>query len=99
MLYAKLIFIFISENIVNFSRNLLRLHGRREASGPEAANELVVIADKWLESVILHPENVKQSLNGAIRFIMKHCFKIPQKDRVYPLELPDKMLDKEIATD
>jgi len=98
MLYAKLLFIFLSENIVNFSRNLLWLHGRREASGPKAANEIAVISDKWLEFIILRPENIKCLLNNTIRFIMKHCFKIPQKDRVYPLELLDKMFDKEFVT-
>ncbi|MCP4697067.1 MAG: hypothetical protein GY862_09480, partial [Gammaproteobacteria bacterium] len=67
------------------------LQSRKEVSGFQAAKRILTAAGKWLELLILSPEEAKPHLNGVIRFIMKRCVKIPQKGRVYPLELVDKL--------
>jgi len=97
MLYAKLLFIFISTNIINFSRNLLWLEQKKEVSDFKATRQILTIADKWLEFIILEPKKIQSLLTNTIRFIMKRCFKIPQKDRAYPLELLDKLFDEELS--
>jgi hypothetical protein len=91
MLYAKLLFTFISMKMTYLARNFMWLHYKKEVSEHRAAKQFIIIADKWLELVIQTPTRIKSLLINTLHFITTHCLKIKQKDRVYPLELLDRM--------
>jgi hypothetical protein len=87
MLYAKLLFTFISMKIIYFARNLTWLQNKKEVSDYRAAKQLIIMAEKWLELIIQEPQRIPQLLINTLNFITTQCIKIKQKDRVYPLEL------------
>lgn len=91
MLYAKLLFIFISTKIIYLARNFTWLQSKKEVSEYRAGKQLIIMARTWLELLIKQPEQIKPLLIDTIDFITTHCIKIKQKNRVYPLELLDKM--------
>jgi hypothetical protein len=91
MLYAKLLFTFISMKIIYLARNFMWLHHKKEVSEHRAAKQLIGMAEKWLELIIQAPTQIKSLLINTLNFITTHCIKIKQKDRVYPLELLDRL--------
>jgi hypothetical protein len=91
MLYAKLLFTFISMKIIYLARNFMWLYHKKEVSEYRAAKQFIIIAEKWLELIIQGPTRIKPLLMNTLDFITTHCLKIKQKDRIYPLELLDSL--------
>lgn len=89
---AELIFITISSKLIGNANFLLwhRSRRRREISYYKALAYFKNIAEKWFSSLITSSfEDTFYTLQNAVSFIQKHCFKIPQKDRIYPLKILD----------
>lgn len=87
MIYAKLLLIFITTRLGFWIRNLVWIEMKRELSLFRFSKHIIVKANEWLRLVILEPEKLKQFLSNIIDFATKHCLKIPQHNRVYPLEM------------
>lgn len=87
MLYAKLLFIFISTRIIYLARNYLWWEMNKEVSESKAANHMKVIAQEWMKLIIQNPIEIRQLLINAFNFIIKHCVKIEQYGRTYPLQI------------
>lgn len=87
MLYSKLLFIFISTRIIYLARNYLWWKMKKEVSEPKAANHMKIIGQEWMKLIIQKPSEVKQFIINAFNFIIKHCRKIEQYGRTYPLEI------------
>ncbi len=97
MIYAKLLFIFISHKVVNVARSYAWLQQEREVSVFQASKHIKTIGHEWLRRIIQEPENVEPILSEAIEFIAKQCLKGKSKKRVYPLEILDR-IDMTIET-
>lgn len=87
MLYAKLLFIFISTKVIYLARNYLWWKINKEVSESKVANHMKVIAQEWMRLTIQNPTEIKQLLLNAFNFIIKHCIKIEQYGRTYPLQM------------
>ncbi len=87
MIYAKLLFIFISHKVVNIARSFAWLKKRREVSPVQASQHIKVIGRKWLRMIIQEPDEVELVLNDAIEFMVNKCLKSKSNKRVYPLEM------------
>lgn len=87
MIYAKLLFIFITSAITHAIKNYVWLTQNREVSEFRAAGIFRISASEWLRLLICEPGRVKIFLEELAGFISLQCLKIRQKDRIYPLEL------------
>ena len=87
MIYAKLLFIFISHKVVNVARSYAWHQQGREVSEFQASKHIKTIGHEWLRTIIQAPEKVEPILNNAIGFMVKQCLKGKSRKRVYPLEI------------
>ena len=87
-LIAKLIFITITAKIIRLTTALHWILSCREISYFRALRHFQTIAEKWF-FLIIHSyiASIFALLEHAVSFIQDNCFKIPQKDRVYPLQI------------
>ena len=96
MLYAKLLFIFISTKLIRVATSLAwRTHGR-EVSAFQATQHILVMGHQWLRALILEPETAHTILSNAIKFMVNHCLKTKSNQRVYPLEIL-KIIELDLA--
>lgn len=91
MLYAKLLFIFITTKIISVSRIYVWLQSKREVSDLQAAEYLKIVAQQWLVVIVQQPEKIAPLLKNAMAFIMKRCLKGQSKKRTYPLTVLKKL--------
>jgi hypothetical protein len=91
MLYAKLLFIFITTKIISVSRIYVWLQSKREVSDLQAAEYLKIVAQQWLVVIVQQPEKIAPLLKNAMAFIMKRCLKGQSKKRIYPLTVLEKL--------
>jgi len=87
MIYAKLLFIFLTHKLVNVARSFAWSQLAREVSEFQATKQIKVIGHEWLRAVFQEPQKVETILSGVINFIVKHCLKSKSKKKVYPLEV------------
>jgi len=87
MVYAKLLMIFLLTRLSCWIRNIVWLEKKRELSEFRFTKHVIVKANEWLRLIILEPENVTKFITNIIRFAVRHCLKIKQNGRVYPLEM------------
>lgn len=87
MLYAKLLFIFITTKLVRVASLYAWRKFRREVSEFQAANHIAVVGHEWMRAIIKQPNEVKAVLTRAFDFIIKHCLKCKSQKRTYPLEI------------
>lgn len=87
MIYAKLLFIFLTHKVINVARSFAWSQLAREVSEFQAAKQIKIIGNEWLRAIVQEPEKVEFILSQAIKFIVKHCLKAKSKQRVYPLEI------------
>lgn len=87
MIYAKLLFIFLTHKIINVARSFAWSQLAREVSEFQATKQIKIIGNEWLRAIVQEPEKVETILSEAIKFIVKHCLKGKSKQRVYPLEI------------
>ena len=87
MIYAKLLFIFISSKLISVASALAWNTLNREVSAFQAAKHILVIGHEWLKNILLQPETVQPLLLNAITFIVSHCLKPKSKKRLYPLQI------------
>lgn len=97
MIYAKLLFIFISTKLVSVARSYTWLTAKREISMDQAAKHIKIIIQNWLTDTVQNPENVQHILKNAINFICKHCRKGKSKERTYPLEILEQIQQGALA--
>jgi len=91
MIYAKLLFIFVTSNMTHAVRNYVWLTQKREVSDFRAARIFQIFAGEWLRLLLCEPHRVKKFLEELAGFISVQCLKIRQKDRIYPLELLENL--------
>ena len=85
---AKLIFVTITSNIIQLVTTSLWLFSHLEISYFRALRHFQTIGEKWFSLVLSSSvSSIFSLLQDAASFIKDHCFKIPQKGRVYPLQL------------
>ena len=85
---AHLIFITISSKIIGITNEFLWSHSRREISYYKALKHFRNIAEQLFSCLLCSNfEGIFNVLRKAVSFIQGHCFKIPQKDRLYPLDI------------
>ena len=96
MLYAKLLFIFISTKLIRVATSRAWRTRGREVSAFQAAQHILIMGQQWLRAIIIEPETVHIILSNAIKFIVNHCLKAKSKQRVYPLEIL-KMIELDLA--
>jgi len=87
MIYAKLLFIFLTHKVINVARSYAWSQLAREVSEFQAAKHIKIIGNEWLRTIFQEPEKVERVLSDAIKFIVKRCLKGKSKQRVYPLEI------------
>jgi hypothetical protein len=87
MIYAKLLFIFLTHKIINVARSFAWNQLAREVSEFQAAKQIKIIGNEWLRAIVQEPEKVEPILSQVITFIVKHCLKGKSKQRMYPLEI------------
>jgi len=87
MIYAKLVFIFLTRKIIHLARCFAWCQLTREVSEFQAAKQIKIIGNEWLRAIFQEPQKVASILNGVIKFIIRHCLNGKSKKRVYPLEL------------
>lgn len=87
MLFAKLLFIFLTHKVIHVARSIAWSQLAREVSEFQATKQIKIIGNEWLRAIIQEPEKVEPILSEAIRFIVKHCLKGKSKHRLYPLEI------------
>jgi IS4 transposase len=91
MIYAKLLFIFITSHIIYAVRNYVWHSRKREISEFRAARIIKTLAEGWFRMILCEPHKVKNFLRNIVGFISVRCLKIRQKDRIYPLELLENL--------
>ncbi|MCK4782584.1 MAG: IS4 family transposase [Desulfobacteraceae bacterium] len=87
MIYAKLLFIFVTSGVMSAARSCAWRRRKREVSEFQAAQHIKVIGNEWLRAIVQEPERVGVILANAINFITKRCLKGKSKKRIYPLEI------------
>lgn len=87
MIYAKLLFIFLTHKIIHLARCFAWGQLSREVSEFQAAKQIKIIGNEWLRAIFQEPHKVASILSGVVKFIIKHCLKCKSKKRVYPLQL------------
>jgi hypothetical protein len=87
MIYAKLVFIFLTRKIIHLARCFAWCQLTREVSEFQAAKQIKIIGNEWLRAIFQEPQKVASILSGVVKFIIRHCLKCKSKKRVYPLEL------------
>jgi len=96
MIYAKLLFIFLTHKIIHVARSFAWSQLAREVSEFQATQQIKIIGNEWLRAIFQEPAKVETILSGVVKFIIKHCLKGKSKKRVYPLELL-AMIEQELA--
>ena len=91
MIYAKLLFIFVTSDMTHAVRNYVWLTQKREVSDFRAARIFQIFAGEWLRLLLCESHRVKKFLEELAGFISVRCLKIRQKDRIYPLELLESL--------
>jgi len=87
MVYAKLLLIFITFRLGCWIRNIVWIERKRELSEFRFAKHIIIKTNEWLRLTILEPGSVNQFICDIIDFAVRHCLKIKQGDRVYPIEM------------
>jgi len=87
-LYAKLIFILLTHQLVSLIRNWVWLKKKRELSLFRASKHFVTIASK-LGQLLTNRANFISEFIDEIHFVARHCIKSVQNTRIYPLEIMD----------
>jgi len=87
MIYAKLFMIFILIRMSTWIRNIVWIEKKRELSEFRFTKHVIVKGNEWLRLIITEPEKVNQFISNIIDFAIRHCLKIKQNGRVYPLEM------------
>ncbi len=87
MLYAKLLFIFLTHKVIHVARSLAWSQLAHEVSEFQATKQIKIIGNEWLSAIIQEPEKVEFILSQTIKFMLNHCLKGKSNQRVYPLEL------------
>ena len=87
MLYAKLLFIFLTHKVISVARSFAWSQLAREVSEFQATQQIKIIGNEWLRAIIQEPEKVETILSEAIKFMVNHCLKGKSKQGVYPLEI------------
>lgn len=86
-IFAKLIFITLTAKAFGLARDELWLTSQLEVSYYRALRHFQSIAELWFSMVIrAEYHEIYKLLQHAISFIQRRSFKIPQWDRLYPLE-------------
>ncbi len=91
MIYAKLLLIFITFRLSCWIRNIVWIERKRELSEFRFAKHIIIKTNEWLRLTILEPGSVNQFICDIIDFAVRHCLKIKQGDRVYPIEMLDNL--------
>jgi len=86
VIYAKMIWIFISHKISFLARSYAWLNKKREVSIYRATKYLKVFSHQWLSSIV-KGKIAPDFLQEPFSFIIKHCLKTKSKKRIYPLEI------------
>jgi len=91
MIYAKLLFIFITTKIIGVIRQYVWRLEKREVSDIQAAKHFIIVAQSWFDAIVQKPNDIPKLLKNALEFIMKRCLKANSKNRTYPLTLLEKL--------
>ncbi len=85
---GKLIFITITAQMIRLDTAFLWYISQREISYYRALRHFQTAAERWFSFVIRSDfRSIFALLVEALAFIQKRSFKIPQHDRIYPLEM------------
>jgi hypothetical protein len=87
MIYAKLLFIFISGKFIFMSKSYLWRKSKQEISEFRATKYIKTIAQEWLKLIFQNPQKINAFLRDTFDYIINHHYKIRQKDRIIPLDL------------
>jgi len=87
MIYAKLLFIFITTKIIRLASIYTWHNSKREVSEFQAAKHLKIIEHEWMRAIIRNPQEIKAILLNAFYYITKRCLKSKSKKRIYPIEI------------
>lgn len=87
-IFAKLIFITLTAKAIRLTTAFLWLTEQLEISYYRAARHFQSVAERWFSAIISSEgiDIIFALLADAVSFIQRHSFKIPQSDRIYPLE-------------
>lgn len=88
IIYARLIFIFITHHLGALVRSLTWLNDHKEISWFRAGKHFQTIAYAWFQALINNNSAI-DILRTAMTFIRHKCLKKIQKNRLYPYDLLD----------
>jgi hypothetical protein len=91
MIYAKLLFIFVTTKMTCCIKHIVWATKHREISEFRAAKHIKVKASEWLRILILEPETAVKFLSKILDFVSTHCIKRAQKGRTYPFEILEQL--------
>jgi hypothetical protein len=91
MIYAKLLFIFISGKFIFMSKSYLWQKSKKEISEFRATKYIKSITQEWLILIFQNQKELNELLKDTFNFIIEHHYKIKQKDRILPLELIEQI--------
>ncbi|MEA3350711.1 MAG: IS4 family transposase [Chloroflexota bacterium] len=86
MIYAKLLFIFITTKIIRLACIYTWNNSKREVSEFQAAKHFKIVGYDWMKSINNNPQEIKATLLNAFYFITKRCLKSKSNTRIYPIE-------------
>lgn len=87
-IWAKLIFITLTAQMIRLTTAFLWRSSQLEISYYRALRHFQTIAERWF-SFVIHSgfRAIFALLGDALAFIQQHSFKIPQYNRIYPLQI------------
>ena len=86
-IWGKLIFITLTAQAIRLTTAFLWLTSQLEVSYYRAARHFQTVAERWFARICSGEDTIFAVLQDAVAFIQQHSFKIPQSDRMYPLEM------------
>lgn len=91
MIYAKLLYIFITSKIISVAKSYAWKHNRREVSEQQAGQHFKVVSSEWLRVAINSPHQVLNMLLKSLETLICNCLKSKQSTRTYPLEILEQI--------
>ena len=85
-IFARLIYITLTAKIIGVTRDIFWFTSNREISYDRAMKYLLGLAQYWFSLVLCDACKEIFILLQRATFFIRNCFKIPQHDRLYPLE-------------
>ena len=91
MIYAKLLYIFITSKIISVAKSVAWKRNRREVSELQAGQHFKVVSSEWLRIAINSPDQILNMLRKSLETLICDCLKSKQSTRTYPLDILEQI--------